>query len=105
YMQQPWGKSEIYSITDPAYRGMLLIPPGRLTLLMRLAIENGLQPTAHAVGDGAVTTLIDAYETINRDVPIRELRPCITHANFMTAEAIDRMQRLGIVADLQPAWL
>ena len=105
YLLKRWGTSDIYSITDPAYRGMLLIPPDRIELIARLAIENGLQPTAHSVGDGAVTTLIDAYESINRDMPIADLRPCITHSNFMTAEAIDRMQRLGIVADMQPAWL
>src|SRR5215471_1375037 len=42
---------------------------------------------------------------INEDLPVRERRPCITHSNFMSAEAIERMHQLGIVADLQPAWL
>ena len=37
--------------------------------------------------------------------PIKAMRPCITHCNFMSAEAIERMQALGIVADLQPDWL
>jgi predicted amidohydrolase YtcJ len=105
FMLRPWGVSDIYAIRDPDYRGMLLIPPDRLTLIMRLAIENGLQPTAHSVGDGAVTTLLDTYEAISRDIPIAGVRPCITHANFMTADAIARMKRLGVVADLQPAWL
>jgi predicted amidohydrolase YtcJ len=57
------------------------------------------------VGDGAVHTLIDAYEAIDAELPVRDRRPCITHCNFMSAEAIAKMQRLGIVADLQPAWL
>ncbi|HEX6986430.1 MAG TPA: amidohydrolase [Planctomycetaceae bacterium] len=105
YMLRPWGVSDIYSIRDPEYRGMLLIPPDRLEFIVRLATERGLQPTAHSVGDGAVTTLLDAYESIARDRPIRDLRPCVTHCNFMTAEAIERMKRLGVVADLQPAWL
>jgi predicted amidohydrolase YtcJ len=105
YMLRPWGVSEIYSIRDPEYRGVLLIPTDRLEVIVRLAIENDLQPTAHAVGDAAVTALIDAYEKASRDLDVKKVRPCLTHANFMTAEAIDRMQRLGIVADLQPAWL
>jgi predicted amidohydrolase YtcJ len=33
------------------------------------------------------------------------LRPCITHANFMSAEIIRKMRELGIVANLQPDWL
>ena len=48
---------------------------------------------------------MEAYEAINRDLPLRDHRPCITHCNFMSREAIDRMKAVGIVADLQPAWL
>ena len=40
-----------------------------------------------------------------RSFPVRELRPCVTHCNFMSLEAIARMEKLGIVADLQPDWL
>jgi len=105
YMLKPWGVSDIYAIRDPAYRGMLLIPPDRLEFIVREAMKRGLQPTAHAVGDGAVTALLDAYEKIAMGRPIRDLRPCLTHANFMTADAISRMKRLGVVADLQPIWL
>lgn len=105
YMREPWGVSAIYGITDPQYRGLLYIPPEKLRSLARLAFDNGFQFTAHTVGDGAVHALIDAYEAINRDLPLREHRPCITHCNFMSREAIDRMKAVGIVADLQPAWL
>jgi predicted amidohydrolase YtcJ len=105
YMREPWGVSRIYSITDPAYRGLLFIPPERLERIVRLAMENDLQPTAHAVGDGAVHALIDAYEAVNKLLPVRDRRPCISHANFMSAEAIEKMRVLGIVADVQPAWL
>ena len=105
YMLKPWGVSKVYSIDDPEYRGMRYIEPGKLFQIAKLALEHKLQPTAHSVGDGAVHALIDAYEEINNSFPVREGRPCITHCNFMTPEAIDRMARLGIVADLQPAWL
>lgn len=105
YMRKPWGVSTIYSITDPEYRGLLFIQPDKLRQIVRLALENDLQPTAHSVGDGAVHALIDAYRSVSTDLPLRERRPCITHCNFMSAEAIAAMHELGIVADLQPAWL
>jgi predicted amidohydrolase YtcJ len=105
YMLQPWGVSKVYSIDDPSYRGMRYIDPDRLYRIFRTALENDLQPTAHSVGDGAVTAMVDAYERINRELPVRDKRPCITHSNFMTASAITRMKKLGVVADLQPAWL
>jgi predicted amidohydrolase YtcJ len=105
YMRQPWGVSSIYSITDPNYRGLLYVEPSKLYRMAKLSLENDLQFTAHSVGDGAVHALIDAYARINDDFGIRGKRPCITHCNFMSVEAIDEMARLGIVADLQPAWL
>ena len=105
YLREPWGVSKVYSIDDPEYRGMRYIEPGKLYRIARLALENDLQMTAHSVGDGAVHALIAAYEEINNEFPVRERRPNITHCNFMSLEAIKKMQRLGIVADLQPAWL
>lgn len=105
YMREPWGVSKIYSITDPRYRGVLFIEPERLLPIVRATVESGLQFTAHSVGDGAVTNLVNAYEEVNKSTPIRDTRPCITHCNFMTAEAIDRMAKLGVNADIQPAWL
>ncbi len=105
YMLQPWGVSKVYSILDPAYRGMRFIEPAKLYRIMRAALKNELQPTAHSVGDGAVQAMIDAYSEINNEFPVRSGRPCISHANFMTAAAIQKMKALGVVLDLQPAWL
>lgn len=105
YMRKPWGVSKVYSITDPEYRGMRYIDAGKIYQIAKLALENDLQMTAHSVGDGAVHAMLDAYEEINNSSPVRDQRPCITHCNFMSLEAIKRMKKLGIVADLQPAWL
>ena len=105
YMLEPWGVSRIYSITDPKYRGMLYIEPAKLFRIARAALRNDMQLTAHTVGDGAVRALVNAYEEVNNEFPVREKRPCISHANFHTPEDIARMARVGIVADLQPAWL
>ena len=106
YMREPWGVSQIYGITDPQYRGVLLLPRERLLPIVRTAAEEGLQFTAHSVGDGAVHTLLDVYREVSQDLPtLPDTRPCITHCNFMSAEAIDQMKALGAVADIQPAWL
>lgn len=105
YMRQPWGISEIYGIRDPAYQGVLFIPKDQLRDIVQCCVENGLQFTAHSVGDGAVYNLVDVYEEVDKSTPVRPTRPCITHCNFMGPEAISRMARLGVVADIQPAWL
>ena len=105
YMREPWGLSKIYSIDDPRYRGLLYIEPELLAAMVRAAVESGLQFTAHSVGDGAVHALLDAYEEVNKTTPVASTRPCITHSNFMSREAIDQARRLGVMVDIQPAWL
>jgi predicted amidohydrolase YtcJ len=97
--------SEIYSIRDPNYRGVRFIPRERLVPMVRTAVESGLQFTAHAVGDGAVHALLEAYAEVDRDLPVRNTRPCISHSNFMSREAVEQAARLGVMVDIQPAWL
>lgn len=106
YMKRPWGVSAAYGIDDPEYRGMVYVEEEKLYTMAKHALSKDLQFTAHSVGDGAVERLVDTYARIGEnDFPVNEQRPCVTHCNFMSAEAIDKMAKHGIVADLQPAWL
>jgi len=103
-MQDPWGVSAIYGITDKEYRGVQRTPSDHLVDMVRKVAAAHLQFTAHSVGDGAVQLLLDTYATVSKDTPIRDTRPCITHCNFMTPASIAQAQRLGAVIDLQPIW-
>ena len=105
YMREPWGVSAIYGITDPDYRGVRFIPQERLTAMVRTAVKCGLQFTAHSVGDGAVESLLEAYAEVDRELPVRKTRACISHSNFMSREAVDQAARLGVMMDIQPVWL
>ena len=106
YMKRPWGVSAAYGIDDPTYQGMVYVEPDKLYEMAKYALSKELQFTAHSVGDGAVERLVDTYERIAKeDFPVNEKRPCVTHCNFMSEAAIEKMATHGIVADLQPAWL
>src|SRR5262249_11572931 len=87
------------------YRGVQFIPKDRLTPIVQTTLESGLQFTAHSVGDGAVHALLEVYEEASRKMPLGPNRPCITHANFLSREAIDTAGKLGVLLDIQPAWL
>ena len=101
YMREPWGVSKIYSIEDPEYRGVRFIEPEKLYQMARLTLASDLQFTAHSQGDAAVEAMVAAYERIDKnDFRVRDRRPSITHASFMSKEAIDKMKALGIVAVL-----
>jgi predicted amidohydrolase YtcJ len=105
YMLKPWGRNENYGIRDDQYRGVLNIPPDRLLEMVRQVAKHGMQFTAHAQGDAAGATLLEAYEQVNRDIPIHDLRMGVTHSSFMTKEAVEKAARLGVVLDIQPIWL
>ncbi len=104
YMRKPWGVSRIYGIRDPRYRGVRMISEEMLPKIVRRVAEAGLQFTAHSVGDGAVHALLEAYAQLPESLR-KQTRPCITHCNFMSREAVEQMAALGVVADIQPAWL
>jgi len=104
-MQEPWGVSKIYGITEPDYKGVQIIPRDSLKRMVQKVSESGMQFTAHSVGDGAVQTLLNVYEEVGKEMPeMRATRPCITHCNFMTPASIAQAAKLGAVIDLQPIW-
>jgi predicted amidohydrolase YtcJ len=53
-----------------------------------------------------VHTLLECYDELTQEgLPVRAARPSITHCNFMSKEAVEMAARLGVVVDIQPAWL
>ncbi len=105
YLEQPWGKSDLFAIDDPNYQGNLNLSGERLDAMIEASVRAGLQFTGHTVGDKAVATLVDAYERVNAKLPVAPTRPSLTHANFINPPVMEKMARLGVVADIQPAWL
>jgi predicted amidohydrolase YtcJ len=106
FMRQPWGlkAKEIYGFEDQSYRGVCNYNQSQLQDIVSTANNLGWKMTAHCTGGGAVDMLLDAYEKANEEKAIRESRYSIIHGNFYTENAIERCQKLGVIADLQPAW-
>ena len=105
YMLEGWGINEIYLLDDPAYLGKLFNTSERLSQMIIAAVNEGLQFTSHAVGDGAVNEVVEAYVEAAKSVPVNGSRASVTHSNFMSEYAIENMAELDIVADVQPFWL
>jgi predicted amidohydrolase YtcJ len=105
YMRQPWPQGDTYQIYEKDYRGLLFTSPEQVKIVAEEAARRKWSVTAHTAGEGAMDVLLDGYEFVDRIVPIKDLRFCITHANFPSQQNLERCQRLGVVADVQPAWL
>jgi predicted amidohydrolase YtcJ len=106
YLREPYGPhTQIYGFVEPGYRGVLYVPRDNVFAMARVADELGWQMTSHVTGGGSLDILLDAYEAANRIKPITERRFVATHANFPNKQAIERAKKLGVVFDVQPAWL
>ncbi|MCC6343235.1 MAG: amidohydrolase [Bryobacterales bacterium] len=105
YLREPYGEhTEIYGYKDPDYRGVLAVPKENLVEMARTSVRLGWQMTAHTTGGGATDTLLDAYETVDRETPLSGRRFTVTHGNFPSADSIARAARMGIAFDCQPQW-
>jgi predicted amidohydrolase YtcJ len=82
--------------------GQWVVPPAELEALVDRADAHGFQLAAHAIGDVAVDTVLDAYcRTANPG----GARHRIEHAELTSEGAIERMADLGVVASVQPNFL
>ncbi|MGH9630968.1 MAG: amidohydrolase, partial [Bryobacteraceae bacterium] len=107
YQREPYGPfgRQLYGQPDPSFRGQLFIAPEKLTAILRAARDKGWQLTAHSQGGGAIDVLLDSFEALNKERPIAPSRSHLMHASFQSPEAIAKAKRLGVLADVQAAWL
>jgi predicted amidohydrolase YtcJ len=107
YQRQPYGPfgAQLYGEANPDNRGQLFVPPDKLLTILRAARDKGWQLTAHAQGGGAVDVLLAAFEKLNAERPIAPTRSLLIHASFQSPQAIAQMKSMGILGDIQPAWL
>jgi predicted amidohydrolase YtcJ len=86
-------------------RGTVISDLDELASGIREAVELGLQPIAHAIGDRATDWLLDVYEDLERDFPDRDVRPRMEHAQHLTPSGLQRAQRSRAVFSVQPLHL
>jgi predicted amidohydrolase YtcJ len=107
YQRHPYGAfgKQLYGKTNADDRGQLFIPPAKLLAIMRTARDRGWQLTTHDQGGGAVDNFLDTLEQLDREKPIGPSRSHLMHASFQSPEAIARMKKMSILADVQAPWL
>lgn len=106
YLSEPWGdKAEgIFGIEDKTYRGILNYSRDEVKMTVLSALENNWKFTAHSTGSGGVEMLLSVFEEVNMTIPVKGKRFSIIHGNFFTSDAISKMSKLDVYADMQAAW-
>ncbi len=83
----------------PHTRGLLMQPPEQLRDLFMKFQPAGIQLCTHAIGDAAISMVLDQYERIGATPASRHR---IEHTQHIAPRDIARMAKLGVIASVQP---
>ncbi len=90
---------------EPGNRGLLSELMQPLSLMhdrMMKADAAGLQLCTHAIGDRAISMVLDLYTEVDKAHPGVDRRFRIEHAQHMAAKDFDRFAQLHVIASVQP---
>jgi predicted amidohydrolase YtcJ len=90
---------------ETEYRGFLdasMMPPDTFRERAAAADRAGLQLVTHAIGDAAISMVLDEYERILAETPEWDRRWRIEHAQHMAEKDFARMAALEVIASVQP---
>jgi len=81
----------------PTTRGELYFAADDLNAIVLAAHATGLQVALHAIGDRAVTQVLDAYEIAAQEHPRADCRHRVEHAELATDRDLRRAAELGVI--------
>jgi len=89
---------------EPGNSGQLYFERQYLRSLVLQAHRENLQLSFHAIGDRAVSMILDAYEEALNELPREDHRHRIEHCELPMQADLDRIGRLGVHVAAQPAF-
>jgi predicted amidohydrolase YtcJ len=89
-------------VDRPGWKGEPRFDQATFDRLCTEADKRGLQIAVHAIGDGAVASVLDGYAEARRANGPRDSRHRIEHIEVVRWDDIPRMADLKIVASMQP---
>ena len=86
---------------EPANRGLITIPEGRVKSVAVKALGKGFQVNVHAIGDRANRVVLDEMEAALKEVSVADHRFRIEHAQILNSEDVPRFATLGVIPSMQ----
>jgi len=90
---------------DPGNHGLLsdeMHPPGVMRDRLMQADAAGLQLRVHAIGDRAISMMLDIFGDIETEHGYHDQRFAIEHAQHMAQKDFERFAKLHVIASMQP---
>jgi predicted amidohydrolase YtcJ len=86
---------------SPDELGLLVWQKEQLEEIVLKAHENDIQVAIHAIGDRAIDLVLSCFEKASLRKK-QNLRHRIEHAEMLSLEQVRRMNKLGVIASMQP---
>jgi predicted amidohydrolase YtcJ len=90
---------------DPGNRGLLsdeMHPPSAMRERLMQADAAGLQLRVHAIGDRAISMILDIFADIEKEHGYHDQRFAIEHAQHVAQKDFERFAKLHVIASMQP---
>ncbi|MGM0507384.1 MAG: amidohydrolase [Bacteroidota bacterium] len=112
WMRDPYNEAsrDYYRVQEEPYHGALQAGQTAETLpdwlynAIHTGHRLGWQMSAHITGDAGVDAVLDAVEASQETLERDDLRFNLIHAYFVHPDIAERVVRLGVGVDTQPAW-
>ena len=85
--------------------GFCVVDIEKLYNQMKEAHNLGFQIGVHTIGDKGNRIVVDLYKRILKEHPRKDHRHRVEHASMLTADVVNDMKELGIIASCQPPFL
>ncbi len=86
---------------DPKNRGLLIVSEEQIRTVAVKALKAGFQVNTHEIGDRGNRTALDAYEKAFAEVPTKDHRFRIEHAQILDPADIPRFAMLKVLPSMQ----
>ncbi|WP_133916314.1 amidohydrolase [Streptomyces sp. NBC_00582] len=93
--------------TDAAHTGTAYLTAADVAAHVVACTEAGLQAGFHAIGDAAVTTVVDGTRAAAEKIGLARIRAArhrVEHAEMLTPETVAAFAELALTASVQPAF-
>ncbi|MEU6379732.1 amidohydrolase [Streptomyces sp. NPDC046909] len=93
--------------SDAGHSGLAYLDTAAVAAHVVACTEAGLQAGFHAIGDAAVTSVVEGMRAAAEKVGLARIRAArhrVEHAEMLTAETVAAFADLGLTASVQPAF-
>ncbi|MCX3058726.1 amidohydrolase [Streptomyces beihaiensis] len=98
---------EPYADTAAPHTGIAYLTTEDVAAHVAACTEAGLQAGFHAIGDAAVTSVVEGVRAVAEKLGIARVRAArhrVEHAEMLTPDAVAAFAELGLTASVQPAF-